>query len=94
VNLDLRQVMEIILPKEKNSFLSLTTFNFNAITRYQPKLLLKAHKPLKNKSQVIPLTSSDKLLTIYIGSFLKPKPVSLLTVDLFKFDSPNQCIFY
>jgi hypothetical protein len=43
--------MEIILPKEKNSFLSLTTFNFNAITRYQPKLLLKAHKPLKNKSQ-------------------------------------------
>jgi hypothetical protein len=52
VNLDLRQVMEIILPKEKkNSFLSLTTFNFNAITRYQPKLLLKAHKPLKNKSQ-------------------------------------------
>jgi hypothetical protein len=54
--------------------------------------LLKAHKPLKNKSQVIPSTSSDKLLTIYIGSFLKPKPVSLLTVDLFKFDSPNQCI--
>jgi hypothetical protein len=46
VNLDLHQVMEIILPKEKRIFLSLTTFNFNAITD-QPKLLLKAHKPKK-----------------------------------------------
>jgi hypothetical protein len=50
VNLDLRQVMEIILPKEKNSFF-LTTFNFNAITDTN-QILLKAHKPLKNKSQV------------------------------------------
>jgi hypothetical protein len=47
VNLDLHQVMEIILPKKKESFLSLTTFNFNSITDIQPKLLLKAHKPLK-----------------------------------------------
>jgi hypothetical protein len=96
VDLGLHQVMEVILPKEKRLlFLSLTTLNFNSITRYQPKLLLKAHKPLKNKSQAlnIPLTSSDKLLTIYIGSFLKPKSISLLTVELFKFDSPNQCIF-
>lgn len=96
VNLDLHQVMEIILPKEKRVlFLSLTTFNFNSLTRYQPKLLLKAHKPLKNKSQVLdmPLILSEKLLTIYIGPFFKPKPVSLLTVELFKFDSPNQCIF-
>jgi hypothetical protein len=38
------------------------------------------------------LTSSDKLLTIYMDRF-EAKTLSLLTVDLFKFDSPNQCIF-
>jgi hypothetical protein len=74
VNLDLHQVMNYYIGKKK----SLTTFNFNSITRYQPKLL-KAHKPLKINHIKVPSTSSDKLLTIYIGSFLKPK--CLLSVD-------------